>query len=291
MMKKGLRAPGVAAMLLAALAIVGRADDAPAYEEIVVTDGGVIAGRVFLDGQVPPARIFHLIFSPNIDLCSSISDGSGNRLLKDFLVDGEGGLQGVVVAMVGVSKGKRFDYTPELRLKDCRIGPFVTPVRNDHPITIRNDDPIAHDIQAYSMTNDYTFAMFNKPTVPESTAVKQVRMRKGSYLFKTQCGVHDFMQSWGMAVGNPYFAVTSADGRFTISDVPPGTYDVVAWHPHMRVQAQQVVVPPSGRVGLDFRFDAGEVNIPLHDLQKSYRLQTALQPHHLVPPSVELQTP
>lgn len=133
--------------------------------------------------------------------------------------------------------------------------------------------------------------MFNKPTVPESTAVKQVRMRKGSYLFRTQCGVHDFMQSWGMAVGNPYFAVTSADGRFTISDVPPGTYDIVAWHPHMKVRAQQVVVPPSGQVGLDFRFDAGEVNIPLHDLQTSYRLQPALQPHHLVPPAVELQTP
>jgi hypothetical protein len=85
---------------------------------------------VLLDGRPPPARIFHLIFSPNIDLCRSISDGKGNRLLKEFLVDGEGGLAGVVVAVVGVSKGKRFDYTPELRLKDCRIGPFVTPVRN-----------------------------------------------------------------------------------------------------------------------------------------------------------------
>jgi hypothetical protein len=159
------------------------------------------------------------------------------------------------------------------------------------PIVIRNDDPITHDIQAYSMADEYTFAMFNKPTVPESTAVKQVRMRKGNYLFRTQCGVHDFMQSWGMAVGNPYFAVTSADGRFKILDVPPGVYDVVAWHPHMKVQAQQVVVPPSGEVGLDFRFDVEEVDIPLHDLQTSYRLQTALQPHHLVPPSVELQTP
>jgi hypothetical protein len=197
----------------------------------------------------------------------------------------------VVVALVGVPGGKPFDYTPELRLKDCRISPFVTPVRNAHPIVIRNEDPIAHDIQAYSMAGDYTFAMFNKPTVPESTSVKQIRMRKGHYLFKTQCGVHDFMQSWGMAVGNPYFSLTGADGRFTITDVPPGTYDLVAWHPHLKVQARQVVVPPSGRAGADFRFDATEVNIPLHDLQTSYRLQTALQPHHLVPPSVELQTP
>jgi hypothetical protein len=141
------------------------------------------------------------------------------------------------------------------------------------------------------MADKHVSQMFNKPVVPESTALKKVQMRKGHYLFRTQCGVHDFMQSWGMAVGNPYFAVTSADGRFTISDVPPGVYDVVAWHPHLKIQAQQVVVPPSGEVGLDFRFDSTGVNVPLHDLQTSYRLQTALQPHHLVPPSVELQTP
>lgn len=288
---RGWLGQGVAATLLSVVAIVAPAAEVRAYQEIEVTDGGVIEGRVFLDGQAPPARIFHLIFSPNIELCRSISDGKGNRLLKEFRVDGEGGFEGVVVAVVGVAKGKRFDYTPELRLKNCRIGPFVMPVRNAHPIVIRNEDPITHDIQAYSMADEYTFAMFNKPTVPESTAEKKIQMRKGHYLFKTQCGVHDFMQSWGMAVGNPYFAVTTEDGRFKISDVPPGVYDIVAWHPHMKVQAQQVVVPPSGGVGLDFRFDVAEVNIPLHDLQTSYRLQTALQPHHLVPPSVELQTP
>jgi hypothetical protein len=286
------RLPRVAAAIAwSAFAVVATAGVVPAYEEVEVNEGGVVEGRVFLDGRVPPARVFHLIFSPNIEHCRSISDGKGNRLIKEFRVDREGGLEGVVVALVGVSKGKRFDYTPELRLKDCRIGPFVTPVRNAHPIVIRNDDPIAHDIQAYSMSDKHVFQMFNKPTVPESTALKKVQIRKGHYLFKTQCGVHDFMQSWGMAVGNPYFAVTSADGRFTMSDVPPGVYDVVAWHPHLKIQAQQVVVPPSGEVDLDFRFDSAEVNIPLHDLQTSYRLQTALQPRHLVPPSVELQTP
>jgi hypothetical protein len=232
-----------------------------------------------------------LVFSPNIEHCRSISDGKGNRLLKEFRADREGGFEGVVVAVVGVTQGKPFDYTPEIRLKDCRIGPFVTPVRNSRSISIHNDDPIAHDIQAYSMADLYTFAMFNKPMVPESVAEKKVQMRKGHYLFKTQCGVHDFMQSWGIAVGNPYFAVTGPDGRYRIPDVPPGTYDVIAWHPHLKVQAQQLVVPPSGTVTSSFRFDSAEVDIPLHDLQTSYRLQTALQPHHLVPPSVELQTP
>jgi hypothetical protein len=261
------------------------------YEEAAVTSGGTITGRVVLKGTPPPARIFHLVFSPNIDFCGAISDGKGNRLLKEFSAAEDGGFQGVVVAVVGVKKGKRFDYIPEMKIENCRISPFIMPVRNNYPILISNKDPISHDIQGYSLDDHYTFAMFNKPMIPKSEASKALRLRDGSFIFRTQCGVHDFMQSWGMAVGNPYFAVTTADGRFVISEVPPGEYDVIAWHPRMKVRAQTVTVSKDSPVTLNFEFDASEVEIPLHDLQSGYRLQTALESHRLQPPSIELQAP
>ena len=262
------------------------------YEETPVLGGGTLTGKVVLKGPPPPARIFHLIFSPNIDFCGQISDGKGNRLLQEFQVaEEDGGFQGVVVAVVGVERGKPFDYAPQIGIEHCRIAPFVTPVRNHHPMRIVNKDPIVHDIQGYGLKNDYTLAMFNKPMIPESSSDKEIRFRKGHYLFRTQCGVHDFMQSWGIAVGNPYFAITEPSGGFTISDIPPGTYHVIAWHPHLKIQAQEITVPLNGQVTLDFQFDSSEVEIPLHDLQTGYRLQTALQPRHLMIPSVELQVP
>ena len=260
------------------------------YEEVPVTSGGTVTGRVILNGAPPPSRIFHMVFSPNVDFCSRISDGHGNRLVKEFRVSQEGGLQDVVVAVVGVEQGKPFDYTPQITLENCRIGPVVTPVRNHHPISLVNKDPVVHDIQAYTVKDPYTFAMFNKPMLPDSSASKEIVLRKDHYLFRTQCGVHDFMQSWGMAVGNPYFSVTGPDGTFTIADLPPGTYDVIAWHPHLHVRSQQVTVGPNGRAELNFEFEASEAEIPLHDLQTNYRLQPALDLLHLKPPSVELQT-
>jgi hypothetical protein len=262
-----------------------------AYEEITVTGGGAVTGRAVLNGPAPPSRIFHLIFSPNIDFCSRISDGRGNRLLREFTVSDTGGLQDAIVAVVGVERGKPFSYTPRLEINTCRISPFVMPVRNGRPMTIVNRDPIVHDVQAYTLKDDYTFAMFNKPMVPESTSVKQVRLRKGHYLFRAQCGVHDFMQSWGMAVGNPYFAVTDADGRYTIPDLPPGEYDIIAWHPLMRIRAGHITVTAGGTARQDFQFDATEVEIPLHDLEPHYRLQPALAPEYLVTQPVELQRP
>jgi hypothetical protein len=277
----------------ALLVLLVVADRLPAwgYEEITVTAGGAVTGQVVLTGSSPPARIFHLVFSPNFDFCGKISDGQGNRLLKEFQVADDGGLQGVVVAVVGVEKGKKFDYAPQIDIETCRIAPFVLPVRNGSPVSIVNNDSIAHDIQGYTVKDGSTFAMFNKPMVPKSTADKEIQMRKGHYLFRTQCGVHDFMQSWGIAIGNPYFAVTGADGRYTIPDLPPGVYDVIAWHPHMKVQSQRVTVSSNGSARLDYRFDSAQVEIPLHDLQTSYRIEPALHTHHLAPPSVELQVP
>lgn len=263
------------------------------YEEGTVTSGGTLTGKVFLKGTPPPARIYHLIFSPNIDFCIRVSDGRGNRLLKEFRVAEDGGFQDVVVAVIGVEKGKPFEHTPEIKIEDCRIAPFVAPVRNNYPISLINKDPVMHNIQGYTLTDGATFAatfaMFNAALGPENAATKEIRLRKGHILFRTQCGQHDFMQSWGMAVGNPYFAVTGPDGSFTIPDLPPGEYDVIAWHPHMKVRVGSVMVPKEGKAALNFEFEASEVVIPLHDLQTEYRLENYLQPEHLVPPAVELQ--
>ncbi|MFQ5949149.1 MAG: hypothetical protein ACE5J1_00490, partial [Nitrospiria bacterium] len=71
--------------------------------------------------------------------------------------------------------------------------------------------------------------------------------------------------------------------------IPPGTYFVIAWHPRMKMRAREITIPAGGEVETGFEFDSAEVKIPLHDLQTSYRLETTLQPHHLVPPTVELQ--
>jgi len=260
------------------------------YEEAVIRNGGNLKGQVYLDGPPPPARVYHLIFSPNIEFCRSISDGQGNRILYEFKTALDGGLEDVVVSLVGVKKGKPFNLNPIIWLENCQIRPFVTPIRNGHPVTIANNDPIFHDIQGYSLDAKYTFQMFNKPVLAKATVHEEVQFRPEHYIFRTQCGVHDYMQSWGIAVGNPYYAVTDDKGFYEIENIPPGTYYLLAWHPNMPVQAQEVTIKSNKTTEVGFIFEASEVRIPEHDLQTSYRLQTWLQKGHLVPPKVKKQT-
>ncbi len=74
-----------------------------------------------------------------------------------------------------------------------------------------------------------------------------VNLSKGRRIFVMQCGFHAYMESWGVAVTNPYFAKTDEQGRFTIPDIPPGTYKVVVWHPYVRTTTEQTVtIGPKG---------------------------------------------
>jgi hypothetical protein len=37
------------------------------------------------------------------------------------------------------------------------------------------------------------------------------------------------MLGWVYVADNPYYAITTKDGAFTIADIPPGNYTLVAW--------------------------------------------------------------
>ncbi len=45
-----------------------------------------------------------------------------------------------------------------------------------------------------------------------------------------KCDVHPWMTAYIGVFDSDYFAVTAADGSFEIKGLPPGSYELVAWH-------------------------------------------------------------
>jgi len=136
-----------------------------------------------------------------------------------------------------------------IEARDCMFQPFMTIVRNGHAVEVVNMDPVMHDIQGYETSIAAgARVLFNTPLVmnyqhrrgdihaihnhaPGKSLVGPVYLNKGRRTFYMQCGFHAYMESWAMAVNNPYYALSDGEGHFKIDNIPPGTYQLVVWHP------------------------------------------------------------
>ncbi len=252
--------------LIAAGALaVSLAAPVQAYESTTVVDGGTVSGKITLEGKVPKPKGYNLITLPDQYYCGRISDGNGWRILQPFQVGPAGQFRDVVVYLEGIDQGKPFEEAmiPQIEARDCLFHPFTTVVRDDQTVTVVNMDPVMHDIQAYETSNLGPRVLFNVPLpmnpqhprdfkdrseaamyhkhMAGPPSKQLVNLSKGRKIFVMQCGFHAYMESWGVAVQNPYFAKTDAEGRFVLTGVPPGTYKMVVWHPYIRTPNEQTI--------------------------------------------------
>ena len=267
------------AVIIAVLPEIG--SSAWSYEEAAVTDGGSVMGTITLDGPVPKPKGYNLITLPDQVYCGRISDGQGWRLLQPFDVGPTGQFRDVVVSLEGIEKGKAFPHNHATRIeaRDCRFLPFTTVVREKQDVVVVNMDPVMHDIQAYETSQLGARVLFNVPLpmnpqhprdlkdrsdvalyhehLAGEPAKQLVGMSKGRRVFVMQCGFHAYMESWGMAIENPYYVLTDQDGRFEIGDIPPGTYKLVIWHPYLSsTKEQTITIAPKDQVQMDVRIPA-----------------------------------
>jgi len=71
-----------------------------------------------------------------------------------------------------------------------------------------------------------------------------------------ECNVHGWMHAWLAVLPHPFFAVSGADGSFSIKGLPPGTYTIEAWHEKYGTQTATVTVAGSETKTADFSFVA-----------------------------------
>jgi hypothetical protein len=282
-----------------------------AYEEIQVVDGGTVAGKVTITEGKPIPKGFNLITFPDPVYCGRISTGTGWRILKEFSVAADGGLKDAVVLLMDVAKGKPFKFEPPtIEARDCRFLPFVNVVKDRAEVKVVNMDPVFHDIQAYETSHLGPRVLFNTPLpmnphhkrnvgsdshehMAGQPMSEEIHMTKGRRIFVMQCGFHAYMESWGMAVDNPYYMLTAADGSFSLTDVPPGDYTLVAWHPGVGTMLEKkVTVPAKGTVSANFQFESPKGRRSAHEIEENphFGLE-ALGKSLDIRPTLELQKP
>jgi hypothetical protein len=282
------------------------------YEESPVKDGGMLAGKVTLRGGKPIPRGFNLVTFPDPIYCGRISTGTGWRLLREFTVGENQTVKDVVVMLTGIARGKPFPFQ-DMRIEavDCQFKPFVTVVRNNETVSVLNMDPVMHDIQAYETSELGPRVLFNVPLPMNShhprTAgldaqyhkhiagepmTQTIHMTKGRRVFVMQCGFHAYMESWGLAVDNPYYALTDAKGNFEIKDIPPGTYKIIVWHPQARsIIEQEITIQSKDMATANFQRQPREGGRAGMDAVDNPRFSLRILGEREIKPTLEVQQP
>ena len=249
-----IRRVGVVAIVIMMGVVCDRAE---AYQEVQVTNGGTVKGTVRFEGAVPPAKAFELWRAPNREFCGALSGGSEFRVLREVVVADDSGLKDVVITIEDVAQGKPFELKEtKLDTNICQFLPFVTVVREQHPMTIFNLDPISHDLQVYERDREHVIIMYHRAAITKTGTTGRIVFTGDRREMTMQCGMHPYMQAHGLAVENPYYAVTGFDGTYEISNLPPGTYRIRAWHPLLPPHEQKITVSADSPSTTNFTFKA-----------------------------------
>jgi plastocyanin len=136
--------------------------------------------------------------------------------------------------------------------KGCLYDPTILAVQTGQKITVKNSDDCIHNVHAIPKVVGNQ--EFNDPQQPGGADLSY-SFPKSEMFLKFQCDVHPWMFAWVSVFDHPYFCVSGADGKFTIKNVPPGKYTIVAAHRKAGEQTQEVEVK-DGNATVNFTFEA-----------------------------------
>ena len=180
------------------------------------------------------------------------SQHGGAPATDEDVITGPGGeLANVFVYVKDVKGNFPAPSTPVvIDQKGCQYHPHVNAVMVGQPLEIKNDDATLHNVHAMPTAN----SQFNVGQPVQGMVSTQKMDKPEMTPFKIKCDVHGWMKSYMAVMPHPFYSVSQTNGTFTIANLPPGQYTVVAWHEKYGQQEQQVTVGAKESKALNFTF-------------------------------------
>ena len=201
------------------------------YKVISISDGGTITGTVKWSGPMPRLATFPITKDPQI--CDP--DSEKTRDLERLIVSSQGGVKNTVVFLKNVTEGKPFDLPQSRRFLDqrhCRYEPHILLVPQNVALQMKSSDATLHTIHMDGA------ASYNLPFPFTDQVISREMTTAGVVNLKCNGG-HVWMNAEMIVAPHPYYAITDENGKFELTNVPPGQYEIVAWHEGWEVLRQE----------------------------------------------------
>ncbi|WP_447970904.1 carboxypeptidase-like regulatory domain-containing protein [Nitrospira sp. M1] len=210
---------------------------------------GHVSGTITMDGSPPPSKKFNLATYPDPYYCGRVSDGKGWRLGPKVQLGNEHRMANAIIYIKDIeTPAPRESRTTTVKARDCRFTPYIERLRTGDHLTFQNWDPVLHKLEVFQATAQGGRLLVRQDLKPHGHSRKSDFLQTGTtglhqsgpaiqhtvntpgVLF-IRCEYHSYMQGWAIALSHPYSATSNAEGKFTIPNVPPGSYTLIIWHP------------------------------------------------------------
>ena len=207
---------------------------------------GSITGSVKWKGEAPAVATVDRSSDP---VCAATARGKDDVLVTD------GKLRDVVVRITAgaVVPATAPTVPVVIAQSECMYAPRVSVAIAGQSLEVRNLDNTFHNVRGNRLAKVLWNLGQPKGAPP---IVRDLKAVAAGEVISLHCDVHPWMAAWVVVSDHAAFAVTGADGAFTLRDLAPGTYTVEAWHPTLGKKTAKVKVKKGKPSKLSFTFAA-----------------------------------
>jgi streptogramin lyase/mono/diheme cytochrome c family protein/plastocyanin/cytochrome c5 len=204
-----------------------------------------LTGTVRFEGERPEPRRL-----PLDEASRKLYEGKP-PLDENILISESGALANVFVYVKNPPKGSYPlpDKPAVIDQQKSVFRPRVQGIRVGQNVIMKNGDPFIHNIRSLSRKN----RPFNI-VQPAGTLDRERTFDAAEGPITIKCDFHRWMTAHFFVMDHPFFAVTNGEGKFSIPDLPPGEYQLAAWHEELGEQELNVIVNKGGSAKVDFHF-------------------------------------
>jgi plastocyanin len=223
----------------------GESSGTPAVAAAADPNAATVAGVVKFEGGAPKM--------PNLQMSADPYCASQHQAPSpdEEVVVGPGGELANVIVYVKNGPATPVPSQPAvLDQHGCQYVPHVTAVQAGQSIQIKNSDNTLHNVHAMPNVN----GQFNEGQPVQGMVSTKKFDKVEPTPFRIKCDVHGWMKSYMAVLPNSYHSVSQGNGTFSIGNLPPGNYTLVAWHEKYGSQEQQVTVAAKEQKQVTFTF-------------------------------------
>jgi plastocyanin len=168
---------------------------------------------------------------------------------EDFRVS-EGGLENVIVYVSSRVEGS---FPPPASIvildqRDCQFNPHVLTVQVGQRFVIQNNNNTAQNVHSWPTVN----RPFNV-SLAQREAKHETTFEKAEPPFPIRCDVHNWEIAYVGVFDHPFHTVSRGAGAYELR-LPPGEYEITAWHERLGKAQKTVRVAATNNPPLNFVF-------------------------------------